>query len=67
MEESSASEPSLITRRENELNFLVSFNFILSALKRYKVCQGLLKDVQGFLDLVVTILNSEKEINCLFY
>ena len=51
----------------SELTFLVNFNYILSALKRYKVYQGLLKDVQGFLDLVVTILDFEKEINCLLF
>lgn len=43
--------------RNNKLNFLVKFNFVLSTLKRFQVSQILVKDVQGFSNLAVTILS----------
>ena len=54
--------------RNDELNFLVNFNLVVSNLK---VSQSYLKDVQGFTDLDVTILNLfstfyKKELNISF-
>lgn len=43
--------------RNNKLNFLVKFNFVLSTLKRFHGEPNLGKDVQGFFNLAVTILS----------